>query len=266
MAVLNFDYFSVARKGFVSCSVLLPVDRPPQNMEPVKYDSGPFPTIYLLHGFSGNRNSWLYNTQVMEWAVNNSYAVVMPDGANSFYLDNEDTGEFYGRFIGEELVDVTRKLFPLSDQRAETFIAGISMGGFGAIRNGLKYADTFGAIISHSAALITDEVATMKPGKGNAVAPYGYYRNTFGDMSHLLGSDKDPKYLAKVCLSQGTAIPRFFMACGSEDFVYQQNHDFHEYLQSIDFPHVWWVKPGAHDFNFWNKSMQESMKWLTNLK
>ena len=265
MSMLNFDYFSVARKGFVSCSVILPFDRPPQNNGLVKYDSGPFPTIYLLHGFSGNRNCWLYNAQVMEWATKFGFAVVMPDGNNSFYLDNEETEEYYGRFIGRELVDVTRRLFPLSDRREETVIAGISMGGFGAIRNGLKYADTFGAIISHSAALITDEVAAMEPGKGNAVAPYGYYRHTFGDMCHLLGSDKDPKHLAKVCLNQGNAIPRLFMACGSEDFVYQQNRDYHDYLDSIDFPHEWWVRPGMHDFDFWNQSMQESMNWLTNI-
>lgn len=266
MAVISCDFYSVARKGLVSFSVILPVDPPPVGMDPVKYVSGPFPTIYLLHGYSGNRTCWLYNAQVVEWATKYGFAVVMPDGTNRFYLDNDDTDEFYGEFVGKELVDISRRMFHLSDRREETVIAGISMGGFGAIRNGLKYADTFGAIIGHSSALITDEVAAMEPGSGNAIASYEYYRHTFGDVSKVLGSDKDPKYLAKVCLSRGNAIPRLFMACGSEDFLYQQNCDFHDYMMGIDYPHEWWVQPGVHDFDFWNRSMQESMNWLTNSK
>jgi putative tributyrin esterase len=264
MAILNCDYFSVTRKGFISFSVILPVDPPPVGLEPVKYVSGPFPTIYLLHGFSGNRNSWLYNTQVMEWAAKYGYAVVMPDGMNRFYLDNEDTGELYGEFVGRELIETTRRMFPLSQKREETVLAGISMGGYGAIRNGLKYADTFGAVIAHSSALIMDEVSAMETGTGNAIAPYGYYRHTFGELSKVLGSDKDPKFLAQTCLKNSNALPRLFIACGSEDFLYQQNCDFHEYLTRIGYPHEWWVQPGIHDFDFWDRSMPASLKWLTH--
>ena len=266
MAILNCDYFSVARKGFISFNVFLPVDPPPVGLEPVKYVGGPFPTVYLLHGYSANRNSWLGNEKVMELATKYGYAVVMPDSTNSFYLDHEDTGELFGEFIGRELVDISRKMFPLSDQRDETVLAGISMGGFGAIRNGLKYADTFGAIIAHSSALITNEVAAMQPGSGNAIAPYGYYRHTFGNLGTLIGSDKDPQSLAKKCLQNGDAIPRLFIACGSEDFLYPQNCEYHKYLDSIGYPHEWWVQPGIHDFEFWNKSMQASMDWLMNTK
>ncbi len=266
MAVLNCDYFSVTRKGFISFMVILPIDPPPVGVEPVKYVSGPFPTIYLLHGYSGNRNIWLFNGQVMEWATKYGFAVVMPDGTNRFYVDNDETGELYGEFVGKELVDVTRRMFPLSTRREETVIAGISMGGFGAIRNGLKYADTFGAIIGHSSALITDEVSAMEPGVGNAIAPYEYYRHTFGNMKNILGSDKDPKYLAKTCFQNGNPVPRLFLSCGSEDFLYEKNCNYHEYLVSIGYPHEWWVQSGVHDFDFWNKSMQASMNWLMKTK
>lgn len=78
----------------------------------------------------------------------------MPSGENRFYLDDEKSGELYGEFIGKELVEFTRKLFPLSDKREDTFIAGLSMGGYGAIRNGLKYAENFGCVIGLSAALV----------------------------------------------------------------------------------------------------------------
>lgn len=70
-------------------------------------------------------------------------AVVMPAGENAFYIDQPEMGTMHGKFIGEELVDITRRMFPLSRKREDTYIGGLSMGGFGALRNGLKYHDTF---------------------------------------------------------------------------------------------------------------------------
>ncbi len=265
MATLTCDYYSLARKGFTSFTAILPMDPLPAGPYPVQYTRGLWPTIYLLHGYSGNRNDWLLRSRIEEWAQKRGYAVVMPDGANRFYLDNEETGELYGTFVAEELVDVTRRMFPLSHKREDTIISGMSMGGFGAIRNGLKYADTFGAIIAHSSALITDEVAEMQPGSGNGIAPYGYFRHVFGEMDKVLGSDKDPKHLAQACLEQGNA-PRLFLACGSEDFLYAQNCDYHEHLRRIGYAHEWWVRPGVHDFDFWNASLLASLDWLAQAR
>lgn len=85
-------------------------------------------------------------------------AVVMPAGENAFYVDQPSIGAMHGQFIGEELVEITRKMFPLSRKREDTFIGGLSMGGFGALRNGLKYHDTFGAVICLSGALHVLEI------------------------------------------------------------------------------------------------------------
>lgn len=261
MAVFQCDYFSIARRGFVSFTAILPVERPPVGDQPPAYTNGPYPTMYLLHGFSGNRNDWLLHTRISEWTAARGAAVIMPDAGNHFYLDSEESLELCGEFTGRELVDVTRRMFPLSRRREDTAIGGISMGGYGAIRNGLKYADTFGAILSHSAALITDEVSRMKEGEGNFMAPYAYYRNTFGDPKALPGSDKDPKFLARERLANGGA-PKLFLACGKEDFLFAPNSEFHAYLEKIGYPHEWWAKPGVHDFDFWNASLPASLDWL----
>lgn len=258
MAVLSCDYYSHAKKGMVSFSAIIPVDTPTIENKPDNY-----PTIYLLHGYSGNRHDWLLRTRIEEWAAKYGCAVIMPDGGNRFYLDNEETEELSGVFIGEELVDITRHMFPLSHKREDTTIAGLSMGGFGALRNGLKYKDTFGSIAALSSALITDEISVMEQGERNAVASYGYYRYTFGDLKKLPGSDKDPKHLAKVQKQSGVLCPRIFLACGTEDFLYPQNCDYHHYLKCIGYDHEWWVKTGTHDFDFWNKSMQAALEWLT---
>ena len=261
MALLSCEYFSAARKSAQSFNVILPLDAMPGSEETAADGEGPFKTIYLLHGYSGSRNDWLRYSDIELWAKKYNYAVIMPDGGNSFYLDNEDTGEGFGDHIGRELVSLTRRMFPLSHRRLDTVIAGLSMGGFGALRNGLMYSETFGAIIALSSALITEEVAAMQPGTGNAIAPYGYYRHTFGDPGKLSGSDKDPKHLAEECVKRGL-MPDIFLACGTEDFLYAQNTDYHTHLQAIGYPHQWRTQEGNHDFNFWNKAMPAALEWL----
>ncbi len=261
MAVLTCNYYSLARAGQQSFTVVLPLETMAPG-EPLTYTQGPWPTLYLLHGYSGNRLDWLLRSDIETLATQRGWAVVMPDGANRFYLDNPDIGEFYGAYVGKELVEVSRRMFPLSRERKDTAIGGLSMGGFGALRNGMHYADTFGSVVALSSALITDEVATMTPETGgNALAPYGFYRHTFGDFSTLLGSDRDPKHLAKTSLAVGNA-PRVFLACGTEDFLYAQNVDYHTYLNGLGYEHVWWTRPGTHHFDFWNQALPVALDWL----
>src|SRR5690606_9197863 len=98
---------------------------------------GPFKTLYLLHGIFGNHTDWLTNSRIQMLAESRNLAVIMPAGDNAFYLDQTDRGDLYGQFVGQELVAATRAMFNLSHRREDTFIAGLSMGGYGAIRNGL---------------------------------------------------------------------------------------------------------------------------------
>lgn len=261
MAILSCDYYSIARRGFIPFTAVLPTEQPPIADQPPTYKDGPFPTLYLLHGFSGNRNDWLVNTRIAELAARRGVAVIMPDGRNNFYLDIEASQERVGEFVGRELIDVTRRMFPLSHKREDTAIGGISMGGYGAVRNGLKYANTFGAILSFSAALITNQVASMKKGEGDFMAPFSYYLHTFGEPVSVLGTDKDPDFLAQECIKKGEA-PKMFLSCGSEDFLFENNSAFHAYLEKIGYEHEWWVKPGAHDFDFWNAALPASLDWL----
>lgn len=261
MAILTGQYYSAARKRLVSFSAVLPMDTKIERDHPA-YEAGPFPTLYLLHGYSGNHMDWLYNGLVAMLAGKYRLAVVMPSGDNGFYLNNQFSGEAYGDFIGRELVEVTRKMFPLSRRREDTFIGGLSMGGFGALRSGLYFNDVFSAVIALSSALITDEVAKMKPGESNGVASYEYYLNTFGDLSILPGSDNAPKALAAKKKAAGERLPRIFLACGTEDFLYPNNLDMHRYLEKLGVPHEWVTHPGIHDFDFWNYALPVALDWL----
>ncbi|MBE0600910.1 MAG: acetylesterase, partial [Firmicutes bacterium] len=205
MAILQGNFYSASRQSMQMFSAVLPVDPPPAEGKPPQYTAGPWPTLYLLHGYSGYHMDWLYNSGIQAWAGQRGYAVIMPAGGNGFYLDNEETNERGGAYIGEELITVTRNMFSLSHKREDTVVAGFSMGGFGAIRNALRYPEVFGAAMGLSSALITGEVAKMKPEDGgNGFATYGYYRQTFGEPAELPGSDKDPEHLAQACVNAGT--------------------------------------------------------------
>ena len=144
MAILQVNFLSRALFRTVPAYVVLPTDRIPAE------EDKPFKTLCLLHGLLGNYTDWVHNTQIQRLAEDRRLAVVMPSGDNSFYVDNPVSKN--GEFIGRELVELTRRMFPLSHKREDTFIAGLSMGGFGALRNGLCYPETFGYIAGLSSA------------------------------------------------------------------------------------------------------------------
>ena len=261
MAVIRSEYFSQTMVGFRSFTAVLPIDLPPADGARRCYVPGPWPTLDLLHGYAGGRNDWLRNSPIEELAVRYGLAVIMPDGDNSFYLDNPETGVYCGEMIGRELVEVTRGMFNLSHKRGDTLIGGLSMGGFGAIRNGLKYRDTFSTILAFSSALILNQYISGECEKHPAMGtPATYYRCTFGPKEEARGSDKDPEALAEAALKDGNA-PDLFLACGSEDFLFAANTEFHEFLDRKSYPHTWWVEPGIHNFDFWNRAVTAGLAW-----
>lgn len=122
--------------------------------------------------------------------------MIAPNGENSFWLDGISTGHKFCTLLGDEMINYVRKAFGLAKTAEDTCILGLSMGGFGALHTGLAYPDHFSRIGAMSSALIVHEVAEMKPGKGNHVANYEYYRECFGEPGEVLKSDNNPETLA----------------------------------------------------------------------
>ena len=259
MATFQAEFFSTSLKRLVPVSVVIPVE---QSAAPGSGDDRPYKTIYLLHGYSGSNTDWLRESRISLLSQIYRVAVVMPSCNNSFYLDDEAMGEYYGKYVAEELVELTRKVFPLSNRREDTTIAGLSMGGYGAMRNGLKHNDVFGSIVALSSAFITDQVSQLKEGEGTHVAPYSYYAHVFGDLKQVSGSDKDPKALASGLLERGEALPRIYMACGTEDFLLEPNRSLHRHLTEIGYAHEYRENAGVHNWAFWDDHIEKAMEWL----
>ena len=260
MAIIEVNFISKCLMRVVTLNAIIPVDKFGPQAE--NAEQKPLKTLYLLHGIFGNYTDWVNGTRIQAWAEANDLAVIMPSGENRFYLDDEKSGELYGEFIGKELVEFTRKLFPLSDKREDTFIAGLSMGGYGAIRNGLKYAENFGCVIGLSAALVHD---TWKDADNSApifTFRRNYYEAVFGEYDKVKGSDKDPKALLLKLKEEGRPVPKMYLCCGTEDGLVTANRDFRDFLNEngVDLTYV--EGPGKHDWVFWDTYIKKVLDWL----
>ena len=250
MAIIQVEFMSNTLQRMVPLRVILPVDRLGKAPRTEK-----FKTLYLLHGLLGDSTDWLYNTRLRRWAEEQELAVVMPSGDNAFYVDKPITGNCYGAFIGDELVQVTRAMFPLSDKREDTFLGGLSMGGYGAMRNGLKYGKTFGAVISLSGALdILDEPRTGRD------AAYG--EALFGTLTDAVESDKNPRVAMAKLVASGVPLPRIYLACGTEDRLLSHTRKYRTLLEEAGFQVHYEEGAGGHDWDYWDAHIQKVIGWL----
>ena len=240
-----------------SISVILPSDNIHFLQDTEEIVPQPYKTLYLLHGLYGSDDIFLANTSIQKFAEDHGIAIVIPCGENSFYVDNENAHAYYGEYVGQELLDITRNIFPLSDRREDTYIAGFSMGGYGAIRNGLKYSQNFSKIGMISAALITDDIVSYTT-NSNVLKSKQFYESVFGNLENLQGSDMDPKSLIEKCEN----IPDIFMACGVDDFLHDKNADFYEFLNSKNIESTFIEAPGEHTWEFCDEYIKEFIKTL----
>lgn len=261
MATMQVNFYSKCLRREVTFNALIPLDYPVIPGQFMEEETQPLKALYLLHGYSGSHSDWIHFSRIRELSDKYKIAVFMPSGDNHFYLDDEDKGQLYGEYVGKELVEFTRSLFPLSVNREDTFIGGLSMGGYGAIRNGLKYALHFGGIIALSSAIITYKIANIAPEYQDDIADYKYYRSVFGNLNHLLGSDKDPEALLMDLKETDSFIPKIYMSCGSDDFLLDVNQIFHDFLNRENIPHVYKVSEGSHSWDFWNEYIGKAIEW-----
>lgn len=257
MAILEAEFDSKSLKRTVSFRAILPYER----FQP------PYPTLYLLHGLSGNSGQWIYYTRIRALAESTGIAVIMPSGENSFYLDipvkDSCLGDF-GAYIGQELVDATREMFPLSHRREDTFIGGMSMGGYDALRNGLKYHETFGKIAVFAGAVhfyeyTRDWVSTH----GNVCGELA----DFGNLDETETTDRNPRVLIQKLQALSAAdgacrFPSLYMTCGTGDSLLNANHSLAEALKAAGAEVIWKPVPGNHDFVFCDEQLPAVLKWL----
>lgn len=248
MAKLTVTYYSKALVRNTTFKMFIPND-PHEDAEADRKEKKPMKTIFLLHGYTGDADNWIPEYIAEKY----NFAIVIPSGENGFWLDGLATGHKFATFVGEELVSYVRATFGLAMTAEDTYIMGLSMGGFGSLHTALAYPDTFSKTIALSSALIMHEVSQMKDGIGNSIANYYYYRECFGEPEKLLESDNNPETLVKKLIVSGKKIPDIYMACGTEDFLLEENRSFHKFLEEQNVEHTYIESPGVHNMEFWSQ-------------
>ena len=256
MAYFRIEYYSKALCRVTSFEVLIPNDPRMDAPEPPK--DKPMSTLFLLHGYTGKAGNWVPE----ELTVKHNFAVVMPTAENSFYLNGEATGRAYQTMLGEELVDYVRRTFGLAKGPENTFLAGMSMGGFGALHTALAYPETFGKAAGLSSALIVHGIAHMKPGQDNGMANYAYYHECFGDLETVEERDANPEVLIRKLKAKGQKIPDLYLCCGTEDFLLEPNRQMHRFLLDEKVPHQYFESKGFHDMVFWSEYIVKAVNWM----
>lgn len=251
MALVTTHYFSDVLGLSTAMTVLLPQRTTEQIGLTGRADDRPPPVLYLLHGASDDETIWLRRTSIERYAAERGLAVVMPRADLSFYSDGV-AGPAYWTHLTEELPQIVSSFFRVSSAREDTFVAGLSMGGFGAVKWGLRAPQTFAAVASLSGVLDLPSL-TGTPWRADLMA------RLFGGRD-LRGTEEDTLHLLRRV--DRTDLPALFVACGTEDHLWDTNERFLDLAAELDVPVTTHLGPGDHDWAYWDARIVDVLDWL----
>lgn len=256
MADISISFFSTMMARHVTVKVIIPFD-----IADLLGYKQPFPTLYFLPGYSANAESIVSSTILAERAAAKGFAVVIPDGENSFYVDQPDINTFYERFVVEELVSVTRKLLPISDKQEDTYIGGISMGGYGCMMLASRHPETFSKVLALSPATKAFGPKMLENGFTQALLEH-YFKSEENYMQNY-----DPLTNFRQAKADGKKLPDIYLCCGEQDpLVYEMDVDFVKQMEQegISITSQW--GDGVHDSWYWNKVLPDAIDFMLKNK
>jgi putative tributyrin esterase len=223
-----------------------------------------YPVIYLLHGLGGHFDNWTDRTKIDLYAKNYDFIIVTPEGNNGWYTDSATVrDDKYESYIVQELIPEIDGRFRTIANRENRIIAGLSMGGYGALKFGLKYPDKFVLAGSFSGALGVAGWTTKGLAENNV-------RGLIADsVNSVFGVDDSPtranndifKMVREMTPEKAKTLPMLYVDCGTEDLlVIRGNREFGNLLFEKKIPHEFRVLPGAHDWRFWDNSIREFLE------
>jgi putative tributyrin esterase len=262
MALMHVNFFSDVLGMSMDMDVILPQQTKGQIGMEGKAESGQYKTMYLLHGMSDDQTTWQRRTSIERYVSKLGIAVVMPTTHLGFYTDTV-YGMRYWTFISEELPCICREFFPRMSQRKEdTLAAGLSMGGYGAWKLGLRASDTFGAAASLSGAL--DIVEDYKRNVKEQTRVLPLFQGIFGSETDLEGSDNDIFALADKLAASAAAeeeLPRLYAWCGTQDFLYEGNIRAWKHVKKLGYDLTYSESEGDHQWKYWDEKIKDVLCW-----
>jgi len=205
------------------------------------------PVLYLLHGLTDDHSGWTRYTSVERYAEEAGLAVVMPSAYHSFYTD-EVHGHRYWTYLSEELPSLVRSLFRVSDRPEDTFVAGLSMGGYGALKLALTHPDRYAAAASLSGTL---DIRYLTELEDRAAIVHRAFDGRFGDEVDLFA-----------LLSAATTVPPLYVGCGTSDGLLDANERFIAAATAAGTPLTVDLRPGDHEWRLWDAMIEDVIAWL----
>lgn len=264
MALMETHYYSFCMKSNITMNIFVPTPGSSEQIveinhsEKYDYETG-LPVLYLLHGAYGDAFSWIRYSNIDRYAQDKGIVVVMASAENSFY-QNLKSGKQYEKFFTEELPTFVNNVFPVSKDREKTYIAGFSMGGYGAWYLALKHPELYSKAASMSGALdIVNLIHSIaeNPTEDN---PFPVW-DAFDNPLHLEGSANDLLALYDKSVKEGL-VPKLYQACGTSDFLYEANCMIRDEMQKRNADLTFEEGEGGHDWNFWDAYIQKILNWL----
>lgn len=258
MAFIQANVYSNVLQMEVSLNVILPQKTEKLIGTDTSSQESEIPVLYLLHGMGGNHSVWQRRSSIERYAGDYGIAVVMPSTDQGWYTDTA-YGVKYWTYIAEELPVICHELFPqLSAKREHTFAAGLSMGGYGALKLGLRKPENFAAVASMSGAVLLGVNMEVML----ALNSQEYWTGIFGPLDKVEKSDNAPLYLLENLVAKKQPLPRIFLACGTEDFLYTANEEMSKKMTELGVSHTFETGPGEHNWAFWDHWIQRVLEWM----
>ena len=263
MAFFQVNFFSPTLGFNTDLHVFIPTPNSDELLNHKRSDyfkpGAKFQVLYLLHGAYGDNTDWTRLTSIEKYAQKHRLAVVMPSASNSFY-QNMYCGSDYLTYLTEELPAFVQALFPISTKRENTFVAGLSMGGYGAVKLAVEKPQQYAACASLSGAI--DLAAIMgQVSSGEITGPFRWDA-VFEHPQQVVGSDADLFALIEKRKQQGAVLPRIFQSCGTEDFIYKANVSAAQKLRALGVELTYEEHPGIHDWDYWDTHIQRALDWM----
>ena len=252
MAFLEIEYNSKVLEMERHVNVIYP---DASEIDPALVEDKDIPVLYLLHGMGGNENSWRKRTNIERLLRHTNLIVVMPSTDLAWYT-NTNYGHRYYDAIVKELPEVLQRFFPnMSRKREKTFIAGLSMGGYGAYKIALR-TNRFSYAASFSGALglgIDGTSLDDLPGDSRA-----YWEGVFGDLD---SPDMKQHFLTSM-VAESDKKTKFYAWCGEQDFLYKANQVAVKELKKLGLKLDYKHSPGKHEWYYWEKQLEYLLEWL----
>ena len=243
MIKLHISFLSDALGRDAQLTVLLP-------NEAAKPSRVRYPVLYLLHGLGDSADTWLNRTSLERYGDDHKMAIVLPNGARSFYCDMA-YGDAYYTHISQEVSAFCEALFPVSKDPEYRYIAGNSMGAYGACKIALKNPGKYAKVGLFSGVL---DIQTLV---SNATQHNRDWQLCFGgtqvpeeeDLLKLLSGTKD--------------LPKFYHYCGTGDFLVEGNRTFCALCKKLQIAMPsHWEEGGIHDWLYWDRELPRFLNWL----